>query len=990
MALLTITALLLVVPSVAEVPHENYDRARLNLEIVHLFLEPAFRRAEAALAAAAEERLEEAEENLTLFRLAMESAMETLEKVDPKVPSYHLIEEEMRNISALYAPLIDVVGGLVDLYVNLQAYRNHTLSLPGALLSSKSLLENLSLPYDFYRGAISSLRRSEGGVEALKIALLNISSAYNTSAMTGNLTRVESLIRSTAVPPYLTVVLRPLALFFEEEMASSLIEITGGSQYPPYPEGHAASISGAYSASTPALRAELDRVFPHLLTEYNSLRDIISRLPRLYQLRENMSGPIYLRVSSYHESEVLLQEMEAGVSSMEASHIDLIGVGAGSDSMGEAIERVRAWLLRWEDNLTELLNLTGELQHLSLLLSRSAGGALWDYDRDGDGHLDAEEVLAGWSLQEQEWWTGEFLREVGEVRRAIANFTEVFPGEFLTTFSIEEEGSELCGEFLSQHRTFLQALEGALRSPTLQALEEAWGDYGALNTTYSGIVHLSGRLESAGYPPDPAALGRAERMLGEYYNLLINISLTLPEGLIIYPSKPSYPLGDSLVITGRAYMNGPLRGWEVNLTVFSENFTVKTGKDGAFAITLPIPLSTSPGRYTAEASVLNMSARCSFEVTLIPVRLTLHLSRLYAEPGENVSFKAVSEDLWGAEVNSTLLLDGEPLMNISGGVEGVVNLTEFGVHTLRLTFPGDPYHLPGATPYAHLNISLPLTLVLEASSTTLYRNSSINLTVRGAPAGRYVEITSTPRGLELRLLCTGDEVNVTLHWGELPPGEFILRAIYRAQDPVYRDAESNPVIIMVVDEEPPMAQEVTGKEEKEGTGGGGELNGNGSIQLPPIIPYDVSPPGGEDNLLLYVGVLLCAAALLLIFQYIHLRRSGSGPSQLTQHVEEAEEGGEEEEEPSQEVIVGVPLPSPGGPSEYYFRVLRWVMDRGVPVAEHHTPREMLRLYTEVEGPDEELKRFVEVFERYTYGPVKRDEDLHLMAALADRITGVGT
>ncbi|RLF74981.1 MAG: hypothetical protein DRN42_03705 [Thermoplasmata archaeon] len=121
---------------------------------------------------------------------------------------------------------------------------------------------------------------------------------------------------------------------------------------------------------------------------------------------------------------------------------------------------------------------------------------------------------------------------------------------------------------------------------------------------------------------------------------------------------------------------------------------------------------------------------------------------------------------------------------------------------------------------------------------------------------------------------------------------------------------------------------------------------------------------------------------------MRFRRSREEPSELTLEVEEkaVEEGGEEEV--SEEVIVGVPVSPPEAAPEHYFRVLKWIRERGVPVAEHHTPREMLRIFTEVEGHHEELERFVEVFERYTYGPVKRDEDLRQIAALAERITGV--
>jgi len=985
MALLTLTALLLISSSVAEIPHEDYDRARLNLEIVHLFLETAFRRAEAALAAAADERLEEAEENLTLFRAAMESAMETLEEVNPSVPSYPLIAEEMSNISSLYNPLLDVVGGLLDLFENLDAYINYTVPLPGALASAWSLLENLTTPFEAYSRASASLRRAEGGAASLREALINISSAYDTSGMMRNLKRVVSLLDSTYIPPFLPTVLSPVALFFEEEVASSLLLITEGEVDPPLPEEHAASISGANSAAPPDLRAELGRVFPYLLFEYTTLSGLISRIHLLYELKENVSGPFYRRVSSYYNSMELLGEMEAEVGDMENFHGELLKVGAGSEKMGEAIDEIRVWLFNWRDGLTHLLNLTGELHLLSGMISHSVGGALWDYDRDGDSHLDVEEILLGWSLQVQERKTEELLAEVEEVRRAVVNFTGILSGEFLSVFDIEEEGSELCREFLARHRAFLQVLQSTALSPTLEAIEALWGYYGALNSTFFEIVEISRKLDDAGYPLDNTSLKNAEKMLEEYYRLIANLTLTLPEGLIIYTSKPSYPLGDILVILGRAYMNGPLKGKDVNITLFSQNFTVRTTEEGAFSLTLPIPFSTAPGRYTAEARIFNMSANCTFRVTLIPVKLSFRLTELYAEPGEEVPFQATSEDLWGESVNSTLLLDGNPFANINGSGGGTVSITSFGTHAFKLAFAGDPYHLPRATPEVYLNISLPLTLLLSASNTTLYRNSSVNLTLQGAPPGRYVEFISAPSALQLRVLAPQEVVNVTLRWGDLPPGEYLLRAIYRAQDPIYRDAESNPLIIRVVDEEPPLPGE--GKEENQSPDGI-EPGGDGAVTLPSVTPYEIPPSEGGRDILLYAAIFLWATALSFLLLYMRFRRSREEPSELTLEVEEkaVEEGGEEEV--SEEVVVGVPVSPPEGAPEHYFRVLKWIRERGVPVAEHHTPREMLRIFTEVEGHHEELERFVEVFERYTYGPVKRDEDLRQIAALAERITGV--
>ncbi|MCD6383816.1 MAG: DUF4129 domain-containing protein [Thermoplasmata archaeon] len=979
--LTTLILTVLLFPQIeGEISHEDYDRAQMNIQIVHLFLSAAFSKAEASAMAAAEGDLQGARENLTYFKRAIESAFKTLEEVNPEVPSYTIIKMEIENLSSLYTPLLDIVDGYLDLNEYLADYRNLTLPYSALLQGAASTVENLTYTYDIYRAANEAKGRVLKGVEALPGALQNISSAYNTSRMEEALRVVGGMVEKTVVPPFLLQVLSPAIMCYEGDVALSLLRMPTGGEIVGNLSKASAAFSSAYTTAGGGLRDELSQVVPQVVSEYRTLLGIFQEYPNLVQMRSlSAGGNFYERVEAAYTSLGIVQRMVGGIEELNSSHRDLILKGVGNNTLTSAIEQVKEWLATEVLQIYQRINFTEEIEHLSNLSSESLFYMMWEYDRNGNGRLDGSEILAGWNITQQGAFAEEVLMEVAQVQEAIRNFSALFSSHFLSFITEMATLSQDLNDLYTTHHSFLLSLEDAVKMHNVVRLKDAWGRYGMLNSTMSKVLDDIKRVESQGAHIENSSVERAVEMVSIYRRFLEEFSNTTVEGFFIYISRSSYPLGDRVEVHGYAYRRGPLAGWVVNITALNKTLQVPVSPSGTFSCVFEIPLNTTPGRYYVRATMGNMTSNVSFQVTLIPASLSIFVEKNYAVPGERINYTFTAVDLWGDPLTAQMYVGDEFVEDVEGEGAGVLVIEEYGLHAVYLHFPGDEYHAPtDSTPF-FINISLPLLLTLEANSTTLYKNSTINITVKGAPPGRIVSLITSPLAYMKNLTSPSWSFNITLRWVDFSPGEYLLWAVYRAQDPVYRDSRSPPIVIVVLN--------YTREEVSEG-GKVAEKNvstgGNDHITPPPYIPVPLpKSPQDKTRFLEIALVIVWGVSILLLYLYFMRgrERMTEAVSEVVEEAEEEEEeeAEEEEEEETKEVEEVFLL---------YWDLFRWARERGAEVHEYMTPREFMGALGEVAGDRmEELRRFVELFEIYVYSPRGDEEHLRRMREIVSVVTG---
>ncbi|MGA1793510.1 MAG: hypothetical protein ACMUHM_06135, partial [Thermoplasmatota archaeon] len=701
---LALVTILLAVPVSGQVHHEDYDKAKLDLDSIRYFLASTKEDVNRTLEALLSENIGSAVSHSKNFTGHVERIGETLEKIPPEIDSYAELSLYHGGLTALDGNLSQLVSFATEVLEAVETASNFTISqwnitvvrgaleamdkvlltLPGAISGLGSSLANVDLD-------LKELQKDGLNLDHQLFLLSDVSEHYiglDTSWIVPDIARDE--IISGLMAPWAGEL---FSIRFGNEPSSILLDRI--------------DLIGAVS-----LRSSLSGVIAPIIRDFREISGSITVLFDLFneigEQKELLDGIYRYRIEGQYEVFRAAQENILEISSELRVQRTVLERYAEDDdgSVNENLTALEKWLAALEQWFDSLTLFEDDLQALSDLMSRILWLQVTDPDSDGDGNLSFEEghtlVIDLLSVSLLDNMTG--MKD--ELEDEILSIQGPLFDRYMPVFSLLNATAARISTFTTSHKSLVEDLvfltEPGTGADDLQisAYTRAAGSYLRMVGALEGLSLTNLSLEGTNITFDNTSVGPLEDLLSLYRDLLLLISrgrnLT---GLYLEVDKETVTYGSEVqarVLIVERDLDGITKfpdGETVRLFLDNMNLTNLTTRRGSAVLLVPIGFDLETGSHTISASYMPENGTFLNRSVDFKVRRIYTVTKVYSdlynvEPDVLFPIHIMVRDEYGRSVPGNItVLEGN--YTTDGNLSVDISLEGFGDRWLRVFFHGD-------------------------------------------------------------------------------------------------------------------------------------------------------------------------------------------------------------------------------------------------------------------------------------------------------------
>ncbi len=862
--------------------HENYDQARVDLQIINEYIKDAKDAINESLGHCMALEADQAIVWSLEFSRKVDAAERTLEKVPEEVYSYPVLFGYIAGLSRIEVNLTDTVNAL-----------------------SKSVL------------ASKDIALEDGPV-------------WTEAAIKEDLTRIDNAFLDlelglSMLGPYSAALVDDLVHFEEiggdvshqkalaSKVGGLVLNISIGldgpwellSRFMVHPMGSWASETG-HLVSEEALDLELKRcsglllsvlplltggmkvpvgsVTPSLVDAASSSSSFQANQTTLLfslDLLEMNGTGLNDMVHHFEKCGSSLSAMEDALTSMKEDLAILSPYDNGSVAAG--LEALDALMESYRKRLLEVELLQTRFEAMTDIVNRTFWANVLYVDIDDDGNLTASEVGAV-SLGSGPSGQAEVLgREWYSLRSELMSLPEWMVLEIGDTQFLIDELVESAVQFTSSHydleRDLAILLAGARSEASFKGLMECFGHLSVMMTVVESVPATLLSLNENGITTPGLYVAPLDRMLELYKGFLLDLASQLNKTLLsikVWPSVVPYDLMAqySIVLINRdgtgalTMADGPLVEVDLDGTVI-ERLTVRNGMaNGSLIIdrdmalgehVLSVEFDVGPEGFLNDSDILT--------VRRLGVVLTLSAARTVLDIDGNVTVRAEARDELLRPYKGTLVL-GDKSYPLDGQIDIVVEFDRLGEQILVVSIPPTD-HFEGAKSPIFFIVNIASVMVLTVDRTSVYVDEDLKVNISVLVGEGQAALLLDDREMGLGMMRNGTWKAFSINASELGPGKHVLQAKLVTTVSWARSGWSEPVQVEVLEKVPddvlpPIPNDTVPWNEKE---------------KPSFWDRLVPDWGFLDSLVVKVVLIMLLAAsfaVIIVILVVRLRRGRTG------------------------------------------------------------------------------------------------------------------